>query len=114
MRDVLVTCLRSAETGRNALNEPVTEWQELGQVYARKTDLSDEEMVAAGQESSARVARFRVRENAMTRGLTGGDRLQVAGEAWDIRGVVDAGRRRRAAREITAVRRSDRPAGEEA
>lgn len=105
-RDVLVAVLREVEAGaRSALNEPQTEWPEVGRVFMSCVHLSDQEAVAAGQKSGARVADFEGRFNDLTRSITSRDRLQVVGgsEVWKVTGLVNAVRGRRRSVVVRAV-----------
>lgn len=107
-RDTKITLLRRDESARNAFNE-VDEsdaaYSAIGHAFAARTDISDSEKIAAGQEISVSVARFVVRSNAKTRTLTGGDRLRTAEGVWNIKGAKPSSKGRARMIELTAERK---------
>ncbi len=102
--DRLITIERLTEGAANGFNEPAETWAEIAQEWAKKTDVSDGEKVTAGNTYSARLSRFVVRSNAVTRTVTSEDRLSYDG-VWDVKGVKELDRNRFI--EITAQKRSD-------
>lgn len=83
-RSSLITFLRKDATGRNALNEPVGAWPDHGKAYAEVTPMTVEERTAAGMQAALEAARFSVRRNTMTAGITPADRLRYRGAVWEI------------------------------
>ena len=103
--DRFVTFERLTEGEVNGWNETEETWATVSMEWANKRDVSDAEKLSAGQEYSARIARFTVRHNPFTASLTGNDRLQYEG-VWNIRGVKE-GEGRNQWIEVTAEKRSD-------
>lgn len=104
-RDTLVRYMGEVPGTANGFNEAgSTAWAELGRAWAERHDLSDSERLAAGETLATRIARFRVRRSGVSADLTADDRLEIAGEAWAIRGVKDDPKRPRSMIEITAAR----------
>jgi len=106
-RDRLVTFLGDAGGAANALNEPAQDFQPIGDAYAAREDLDMAEARAAGETMAIAMARFTVRENDMTRGLTADNRLRVEALDWKITRIVPSAKSRRGYLDITAVRRAD-------
>lgn len=103
-RDRLLVFKDKVETGRDGLNAPTYDVQEVTRAWASKRDLSDAERVTAGMELSERVARFVMASTATLRALTAEAVFKLDGQTWDIKGAKDIDRRDI---EITAKRRSD-------
>lgn len=89
-RPVWVRVLRPAPLSRHQHAAAAVADQELGQVQARRYDMSDSERVAAGAVAGELLVRFRLRANFVTDQIVTGDLLQegVAGRRWDVRGKV--------------------------
>lgn len=102
--DRLVLLQHQVETGRNGLNEPITQWRTLTRFWATRRDVSDGEKIGAGKRYSSRVARFVTRRTPNALLTTTDDRLHVDGEVWEVIGVKELSRARI---EITAEVRSD-------
>ena len=99
-----VTVLRVTEGVDDGYGHFPETWDAFCTTWAEKRDVSDAEKTAAGQEYSARIARFRVRWNPDTATVTSDDRLDYEGQ-WDVRGVKEL--ERNLWLEITAEKRSD-------
>lgn len=105
-RNVLATFRRAVETGRDGANAPILEWDDLLSVFAKKTDVSDVEKIAAGEEASAIKARFVFPASPKSKSITTADQIFAEGRTWNIKGVktvIEAGRDKI---EVTAVARS--------
>lgn len=106
-RDRLVTFLADAGGSANALNELSQNFQPIGDAYAAREDLDMTEARAAGDAMAIAMARFIVRENDLTRGLTAENRLRVDALDWEITGIQASAKSRRGYLEIMAMRRTD-------
>lgn len=106
-RDRLVSFLGDAGGPANALNELPENFQSIGDAYAAREDLDMTEARAAGETMAIAIARFTVRENDLTRGLTTDNQLRVEALDWEIIGIQASAKSRRGYLEITAVRRAD-------
>ena len=71
----------------NDLNEAVKTWADLATRWARREDVSDSELVAAGELGASLGARFVVRKDSVTETLTPADRLTHDGATWNIKAV---------------------------
>lgn len=105
-RKTLVTFQREVETGKTDLNEPILVWSDVVSAFAKKTDVSDAEKIAAGEEASAIRARFVVPASLKTRGLTPADQIFSGARIWNIKGVKEVIQGGRDMVEITAVAKS--------
>lgn len=87
---------RADTSSTNDLNEPITVWFDLREVWAKREDASDREQFTAGKVSGSLLSRFKVRSNTLTRSLSTADRISYDGAIWDILGVKETtdGRRR--------------------
>lgn len=81
---------------------PVT----IGQRWARKTDISDGERVAAGELGTFLASRFVMRADTLTRSIGGKNVIRYQGTPYYVVGVKELGRRGKAV-EITTASRSD-------
>ena len=81
-----ITVLR-ATTAPGELNQPVRTWSDLATLWARREDVSDAELVAAGALGAALGARFTVRRSSVSETITPKDRLRHDGKVWDIKAV---------------------------
>lgn len=99
-----VTVLRVTEGADDGYGHFPETWNAFCTTWADKHDVSDAELVAAGQEYSLTVSRFRVPWDPDTATITGNDRLEYEGQ-WNVRRVKELERNRWL--EITAEKRSD-------
>lgn len=81
-----ITIERATETA-NEYNEPVRTWAEAGTLWARREDVSDGEMIAAGELGAYLGARFTVRRSTFTETITPRDRLVHDGATWNIQAI---------------------------
>ena len=77
-----------------------------GDIWAKKTEVSDSERFRASAVSASITARFVVRWSDFTRDITPKDRLVCEGREFDISGLKEVDGRRRFL-EITAAARVD-------
>lgn len=85
-RDRRVTFERATET-TNALNEPVRTWAAVATEWAAREDVSDSELIAAGELGASLGARFVVLRSSVTETVTPKDRLLHDGAVWNIKAV---------------------------
>jgi head-tail adaptor len=92
--DRLVTVARRDMTARNALNEPVAAFADVGRVYAAIRQDSGAEAEAGAQARAVGVYVVRVRANGLTRSVTTHDRVRWAGAVHQVQStaVVSDGR----------------------
>lgn len=90
IRDTKIRFERRAETGRNALNEPVFDWSELGTIWAGVERRGAREEIANEREGTVTALRVVVLSTPFARSITVADRLVVVstGEVFDITGTV--------------------------
>lgn len=62
-------------------------------VWAARSDISDGESVAMGQERGVLTSRFVVRRSVFSLGVTVKDRLRHEGRDWHIQGIKEARQR---------------------
>lgn len=105
--DRRITIQRVTEGDQNEFGEPGETWASLTTVWAKRSDVSDAERVAAGQRGSALMSRFVIRSSTTTKTITSKDRLSYDGDTWNIHGVKETAEGRNRFIEITAVRDSD-------
>ncbi|MGI3166000.1 hypothetical protein [Pseudooceanicola sp. 200-1SW] len=86
LRDRLAVFEGRAETGRNALNEPIYAWAELGRSWGAVEELGAQEQVALQIEGMVAAVRLLVLDTPLARSVTLADRVRVLGEAWDLVG----------------------------
>lgn len=88
-----ITVRRASAPTRNAMNEPVEVWGDLGKFWAEQIDQRPTESWKAGQ-TAAQVERvWRVRWHARTATISPSDRLVCDGREFQIIGVTEVGRR---------------------
>lgn len=108
-RDRLVTFERFTAT-TNDLNEEVRTWAEVGGTgngteWAAREDVSDTELIAAGELGASLGARFVVLRNSVTETITPKDRLKTDDDAiWNIKAVREKKGAGKALLEIRAAR----------
>lgn len=86
LRDRLAVFECCSVVGRNALNEPIYDWGELGRSWAAVEELGAQEQVALQIEGLVAAARVLVLDTPQARSITLADRIRVLGETWDIVG----------------------------
>ena len=96
--------IERATVTTNDLNEPVKAWGEIGDRWAAREDVSDAEMIAAGELGASLGARFTVRRDELTETITPADRLTHDGAVWNIKAVREKRDAPRAFLEIRAAR----------
>lgn len=103
VRDVKIIVQRFDPSARNGFNEVIGVWVDLCAAWAARSDLGEVEKLAAGFEGATLTARFTLRSNTKSRGITPGDRLLVGAAIGNIKAVLssDVGRARSIV--ITAV-----------
>lgn len=101
--DRRITIERATET-RDEYNSPVRTWATLATVWAKREDVSDAELIAAGELGSSLGARFTVRRMGDAATVTPSDRLQHDGAVWNIQAVREKRDEGLAFLEIRAVR----------
>ena len=103
--DRRVSILRagSIDDGTASIDGP---YVEIGRRWAKKTDVSDGERVRAAAQSQEITSRFLVRSDALTRTITGKDRLQCRGVSYEVTGTKETDDRDDGI-EITTVARPD-------
>lgn len=74
--------------------------------WAKKTDVSDGERIRASEQGQEITSRFLVRDDSVTRTITGKDMLVCEGRTYAISGTKEYGGRR-VGIEITATARPD-------
>lgn len=104
--DRLLSIERNTPT-TNDLNEEVDSWAEVFKTWAKRTDVSDGESIAAGVLGSAQMSRFVVRSDSLTRSMTPKDRINYDGDVWNIKGIKETAHGRRRFLEITVARDTD-------
>lgn len=83
-------------------------WADHGpRISAGRQDVSDGEKAVSGWIEAALVTRFTVRFSSFSRDLTPKDRLKSEGRTYDIQGIKEQAKTRRAFLEITAIARTD-------
>jgi SPP1 family predicted phage head-tail adaptor len=80
-------------------------WATLADVWAEVTPVSDGERWRAGEVAAHVTHRFRIRYSSTVAGITPADRIIYQGDAFNISGVKEIGRREKL--EITASARAD-------
>jgi SPP1 family predicted phage head-tail adaptor len=80
-------------------------WSLLAEVWAEVTPISDGERWRAGEVAAHVTHRFRIRYSSTVAGITPADRIIYQGDAFNISGVKEIGRRQKL--EITASARAD-------
>lgn len=98
--------IQRATVTYNALNEAVEAWGTYATVWAKRTDVSDGEKVAAGQVGSFLMSRFVVRSTTTTRAMKPTDRISYQG-TWNIHGIKETSDGRNRFLEITAAKDAD-------
>lgn len=78
----------------------------LAQRWAKKTDASDGERMRASEQGQEITSRFLVRDDSVTRTITGKDMLVCEGRTYAVSGTKEYGGRRIGI-EITAIARPD-------
>lgn len=74
--------------------------------WAKKTDVSDGERMRASEQGQEITSRFLVRDDSVTRTITGKDMLVCDGRTFAVSGTKEYGGRR-VGIEITAIARPD-------
>lgn len=87
-----VTFSRQAE-GQDEHGEDVAGWTEFGSAKAEVFWGSGNERREAARTGGSQAASFVVLATARTRGVTIQNRIRYAGADWDIKGIVQRGRR---------------------
>lgn len=77
---------RATETA-NDYGEAIQTWGEYATLWAERRDVSDGEMIAAGELGAYLAARFTVRRSSVTEAITPRDRLRHEGAVWNIQAV---------------------------
>lgn len=85
-RDQLITLERATST-RDDHNEPVEDWQPIGQEWAAVYYGRGEERRRMATEEGRQAASFSMLSNPITTELKVTDRIVHAGAAWDIEGI---------------------------
>jgi SPP1 family predicted phage head-tail adaptor len=104
--DRRITLQRFTEA-RDEFNQPIEDWLDLKEVWARRRDVSDQERYDSGKVNATNISRFVVRSNSITKTLTAVDRISYEGAFWNISGIKETQDGRDRFLEITAVRASD-------
>lgn len=78
----------------------------IGKRWAKKTDISDAERMAAGENASSVTTRFLVMSDSLTRTITAKDDLRHKGRSYEITGIKESGEREDGI-EITTSTRTD-------
>lgn len=94
LRDRKAVFERRAETGRNALNEPLYQWQPIGTSWAAVEEVGEGEVAASGVEGAVAAIRVLVLDTPQARSITLADRLRILGQTWDLVGRGPHGARR--------------------
>lgn len=82
--------LQRKSTVQNSTGEQIETWIDLAPVWASKKDLRGNERFAAQQIMAEVDTQFRIRYRA---GLTPIDRVFYAGKYYDVKAVLEIGRR---------------------
>lgn len=82
-------------------------WENLGTYWAKRTDMSDGERMAADERSAVRMTLFKVRSTEVTRGVTAKDRIWHDGAYYEISGIKETKEGRNNYIEVTAIVRND-------
>jgi len=98
--------IERATVTQNALNEDVQSWATYATVWAKRTDVSDGEKIAAGQIGAFVMTRFVIRSTTRTRAIKPSDRISYEG-LWSIHGIKEAADGRNRFLEITAAKDAD-------
>ena len=102
--DRRVEILRYELTGEDdGWGNPTPVYVSAGTVWAKRTDLSDSERVAAYGIVANIVTRFLVRSTELTRAINPADRLSHDDKEWNITGIKEAKDGRLDFLEITAT-----------
>lgn len=101
--DRRVTILDYSWDQTDEFGNPIISYTPVGTVWAKRTDLSDSERVAAYGIVATLVSRFLVRSSELTRSINPADRLDHDGKEWNITGVKEAKFGRLEFLEITAM-----------
>jgi head-tail adaptor len=92
--DRRVTVRRATTPARNALNEPIEVWTDLGTFWAEQLSQAPRESWKAAQ-TAAQVERvWRLGWNQRTASISPSDRLVCDGREYQIIGVTEVGRRK--------------------
>lgn len=92
--DRRITLLRARTTLNDFGEVDLSAPDELGQIWASFTPVSDAERWRAGQIEAVSMARFVLRWSAIAASLSAADRLKLDGKVWQISGRKELGRRR--------------------
>jgi SPP1 family predicted phage head-tail adaptor len=103
--DRRITILR-AEEADDGLSSGPGEMKPISKRWAKKTDASDGERMRAAEHGQEITSRFIVRDDSMTRTITGKDTILCEGRTYAITGTKEYGGRR-VGIEITATARPD-------
>jgi head-tail adaptor len=79
----------------------------IGKRWAKKVDVSDGERMRAGQQGQSLDTRFVVLSDALTRTITGKDKITWGDAAYEVVGTKEIGSRRNDAIEITTTSQPD-------
>jgi head-tail adaptor len=79
----------------------------IGERWAKKVDVSDGERMRAGQQGQSLSTRFVVLSDALTRTITGKDKITCGDAAYEVVGTKEVGSRRNDAIEITTTSQPD-------
>jgi head-tail adaptor len=79
----------------------------IGKRWAKKVDVSDGERMRAGQQGQSLDTRFVVLSDALTRTITGKDKITWGDAAYEVVGTKEVGSRRNDAIEITTTSQPD-------
>lgn len=101
-------------SGRDDMGGATEEgWFPLGPKYwAKRTDMSDGERIAAEEKAAVLMSRFVVRSTRMTRGVMAADRIVHKSAVFEITGKKDTTDGRNNFIEFTTVVRNDRQDGD--
>lgn len=103
--DRRITIMR-ATAADDGLSSVPGEMMPIAQRWAKKTDASDGERMRAFEQGQEITSRFVVRDDSVTRTITGKDMLVCEGRTYAISGTKEYGGRR-VGIEITAIARPD-------
>lgn len=101
--DRRVTILEYSWDETDEYGSPIISYTPIGTVWAKRTDLSDSERVAAYGIVASIVTRFIVRSTELTRSINPADRLDHDGKEWNITGIKEAKFARHQFLEVTAT-----------
>ncbi len=79
----------------------------IGKRWAKKVDVSDGERMRANQQGQSLDTRFVVLSDALTRTISGKDKITWGGATYDVVGTKEVGDRRNDAIEITTTSQPD-------